>query len=189
MSYQAFDPWAALARIRAEAKAQPGPPRREGAPEVGLGELAALGGGHPAKSISTPPAEHWLVSIGRAIAAAIAAGAEREADEGGFIVLIRPDGDRLAVAPHIVAELDAAGLLPVLPEPVGQSTFAARARPPEWWDGTDTPQAGDRCRCGSRRFWTERARPGGWRCSTCHPALHLVADEVLVVTTDERTEP
>lgn len=129
-------------------------------------------------SATLPAAEPWLVGIARRVAAALAAGAEREADEAGFLLLIRPEGARMVVAPHIVAELDAAGLLPVLPEAVETSTFAARARPSEWWDGTDTPQPGDRCRCGSKRFWTERDQPGGWRCSTCHPHDHLAGEAV-----------
>ena len=130
-----------------------------------------------------PPAEPWLAHIARRVAATLAAGAEREADSDGWLLLIRPDGDRIVVAPHIVAELDRAGLLPALPDAVERSTYAARARPAEWWDGTDTPQAGDRCRCGAMRFWTERDRRGGWRCSTCHPPLHLAAEAVEIMTT------
>ena len=116
-----------------------------------------------------PPAEPWLTHIARRVAAALAAGAERETDPEGWLLLIRPDGDRMVIAPHIVAELDGAGLLPRLPAALERSTYAAWARPPEWWDGTDTPQPGDRCRCGSRSFWTEADWRGGWRCTTCHP--------------------
>ena len=140
-------------------------------------------GGAGATKPIAPPAEPWLAHIARRIAAALAAGAEREADPEGGLALIRPDGDRFAADPHIVAELDRAGLLPALPDAVERSTYAARARPAEWWDGTDTPQAGDRCRCGAMRFWTERDRRGGWRCSTCHPPLHLAAEAVEIMTT------
>lgn len=130
-----------------------------------------------------PPAEPWLAHIARRVAAALAAGAEREAASDGWLLLIRPDGDRLAIKPHIVAELNAAGLLPVLPEPVDQSTYSARARPAEWWDGTDEPKPGDRCRCRGGRFWTERDRRGGWRCWNCHPPMHLKADAIEVIAT------
>lgn len=133
---------------------------------------AASAAGNPEPESPAPgaaPAEPWLVGIARSIAAALAAGAEREADPEGWAVFVRPDGDRLAVAPRIVAELDRAGLLPVLPEPVACSAYAACARPPEWWDATDEPRPGDRCRCGSGRFWTEPGGRGGWRCATCHP--------------------
>jgi hypothetical protein len=54
-------------------------------------------------------------SVAAAVRAALADGAEREADYAGWLVLRRPDGRRLVVAPRIVAELDAAGLLPPLP--------------------------------------------------------------------------
>ncbi len=128
---------------------------------------------HRGAEIAIPPAalpaDRWLDKLSRHILAALADGAEREIDPDGWLLLIRPDGDRLVVAPNLVAELDAAGLLPVLPDAVERSTYAERARPPEWWDGTDTPQPGDRCRCGSRSFWTEADRQGGWRCLTCHP--------------------
>jgi hypothetical protein len=32
---------------------------------------------------------------------------------------------------------------------------------------------------GTRR-WTERYEPKGWRCATCHPPLHLRADQVWI---------
>ncbi|WP_137126582.1 hypothetical protein [Roseomonas sp. HF4] len=191
MSTAAFDPWAALAEIRKQAKARAdpkAPPDPAPAGRARLGRLDGLGGGHLAPAVSAPRADAWLADIALSIGRAVAAGAEREADAEGWLLLIRPEGDRLVVAPHIVAELDGAGLLPRLPAAVERSTYAARARPPEWWNRDDEPQAGDRCRCGGRSFWTERDRPGGWRCSTCHPPLHLGIDHVLVVTT-ERTEP
>ena len=31
-----------------------------------------------------------------------------------------------------------------------------------------------------------RLRPGGWRCVTCHPLLHLSADAVRQTTTEPR---
>lgn len=61
---------------------------------------------------AAPPATPWLARLARAIAAAVADGAEQEADPDGWLLLIRPSGRRLAVAPHVVAELTAAGLLP-----------------------------------------------------------------------------
>jgi hypothetical protein len=60
----------------------------------------------------------WLASIGRAVCAALAAGAVRIADTDGGLTLVRPDGRHLAVAPHIVEQLAKAGLLPLPPEPV-----------------------------------------------------------------------
>jgi hypothetical protein len=146
--------------------------------EAGQGPAVSVGRSVPHRPATVPVAgtcrdnirpSLWLVTIGRAVAAALADGAEREADAAGWVLLVRTDGARLVVAPHIVAELDAARHLPALPEAVERSTYAARARPAEWWDGNDEPKAGDRCRCGGRRFWTERDRLGGWRCSTCHP--------------------
>jgi hypothetical protein len=62
----------------------------------------------------------WLASIGHAVCAALAAGAVRIADEDGGLTLIRSDGRHLAVAPHIVAELAQAGLLPPLPDALAE---------------------------------------------------------------------
>lgn len=111
-----------------------------------------------------------MVSIARAIARALADGAEREADADGWLLLIRPDGARLVVAPHIVAELDAAGVLPALPEALERSPYADRARPPCWSEADDLPRDGDRCACGGRRWWIASRVRDGWCCVTCHPA-------------------
>lgn len=162
------------------------PPREGGALNFGNCVDCVLGAVNESEDTAeriTRAAEPWLAHIARRVAAALAVGAEREADPDGWLLLIRPAGERIVVAPHIVAELNAAGLLPALPDAVERSTYAARARPPEWWDGTDTPQAGDRCRCGSMRFWTERDRRGGWRCSTCHPPDHLAPEAAEQVST------
>lgn len=123
----------------------------------------------PAPAPAPPPPDHWLARLAGAIAAALADGAEREADPDGWLVLIRPEGDRLVVAPHIVAELDGAGLLPRLPEAVARSTYTATARPACWSDPHDVPAKGDRCRCGGGRWWTSAPNPDGWCCSICHP--------------------
>jgi hypothetical protein len=73
--------------------------------------------------VAVPPAEapEWLASIARSIRAALADGAQRAADAEGWLLLIRPDGRRTAVRPETVAELAAAGLLPVLPDAAGEA--------------------------------------------------------------------
>lgn len=142
---------------------------------------------HRGAEIAIPPAalpaDRWLDKLSRHILAALADGAEREIDPDGWLLLIRPDGGRLVVAPHIVAELDAAGLLPALPREAARSTYAACARPPCWSDAEDTPKPGDRCACGGRRWWSERTGPPGWCCITCHPPLHLKPEASEVVET------
>lgn len=116
------------------------------------------------------PPHHPLLHQSRRIAKSIADGAEREDDPDGWLALVLPGGRRHVAAPHIVAALDAAGLLPDLPPAVARSSFAARARPPSWSEPTDTPRAGDRCcTCGSCRWWTAAPTRDGWCCSTCHP--------------------
>jgi len=81
-----------------------------------------------------------------------------------------PHRRRHVAAPHIVAALDAAGLLQDLPPAVSRSAYASTARPPAWSDYTDTPSEGDRCSCGrSGRWWTAQSAPDGWCCSMCHP--------------------
>lgn len=170
-----FDAAAVLAALRTKRAAQgaplpkaPNPPnRREGA-ATGLGGLVGLGEEHPSDCTYDAPAGPVLVA--RRIAASIAAGAEREDDPDGWLLLVLPDGRRHVVAPHIVAALDAAGLLPELPPTVPRSTYASTARPPSWSDPRDEPREGDRCCvCKSERWWTSAPRPDGWTCSTCHP--------------------
>ena len=116
------------------------------------------------------PPHHPLMHPAARIAASIADGAEREDDPDGWLVLVLPDGRRHVAAPHIVAALDAARLLPDLPPAVARSKYAARARPPSWSEPDDGPREGDRCcLCGSGRWWTAAPKPDGWCCSTCHP--------------------
>lgn len=103
------------------------------------------------------------------LAQAIADGAEQEADPDGWLGLVLPDGRRRLVAPHIVAALDAAGLLPDLPPTVPRSASVPAARQPSWSDPKDTPREGERCKCGGRWWWTASPEPDGWCCSTCHP--------------------
>jgi hypothetical protein len=116
----------------------------------------------------------WLRSIAGSVARALAEGACRERDPGGYLVLVRQDGRRTTVAPHIVASLAEAGLLPPLPQ--AQEVDASQLRrPPSWSDSADLPQPGEWCTCCSRvtraggRWWREAEAPSGWRCWTCHP--------------------
>jgi hypothetical protein len=141
------------------------PPRTAEAPSPGPARMAAHGA--------------WLDGIAAALRAALADGAEREADPEGWLVLVRPDGRRSATAPHIVAELAAAGLLPTLPDARQTVEAALCARPPSWSAAEDIPRPGDRCRCGGRRWWCEAGdAPRGWRCAACHPPCHLPPEAV-----------
>ena len=100
----------------------------------------------------------------------IAEDARREDDPDGWLVLVLPDGRRHVVAPHIVAALDAAGLMPDLPPATPRSTYASTARPPSWSDPADAPIDGDHCcLCGLGRWWTAAPTQDGWCCSACHP--------------------
>jgi hypothetical protein len=41
------------------------------------------------------------------------------------------------------------------------------------------PPHGAWCRaCHRTRWWTERHKPKGWRCMTCHPPDHLRPDQI-----------
>jgi hypothetical protein len=147
------------------------------------------GGGAPLPAAHPPPVPPpisgigWLADIARAIGAAVAGGAEREADPDGFLALVRPDGARLVVSPATVAALDAAGFLPALPPAMARSLHARTARPPCWSDPADLPAEGDRCACGGRRWWTYAPKPDGWCCMTCHPPVHLARGDILEATT------
>jgi hypothetical protein len=67
---------------------------------------------------SLPRPDPWLSSIARSVRSALADGALVVTDEAGFLTLVRPDGRHLTVAPHIVAALHEAGLMPPLPDAV-----------------------------------------------------------------------
>jgi hypothetical protein len=84
--------------------------------------LRAAAAGRPAETAASPPppppraeSDGWLGSIAQAIRSALADGAIRIADPAGGLCLVRPDGRRTVVAPHIVEQLAAAGLPPPLP--------------------------------------------------------------------------
>ena len=124
----------------------------------------------PAAAHALPPAMlGWAGPAAAAIRAALADGAEREADRGNWLVLVRPDGRRRVMPPGTVARLEEAGLLPVLPEPRETVEAACCARPPSWSEPEDVPVAGDRCVCGGRRWWCDAEAPRCWWCWACHP--------------------
>ena len=61
-------------------------------------------------------------------------------------------------------------------------------RLPSWGDPGDAPKPGDRCGCCGRhgtggRWWSERAKPKGWRCARCHPGDHMPEAERFEVLT------
>jgi hypothetical protein len=147
-----------------------------GASTAGAGPLGAAAS--VARAARPEAGDAWLGGIAAAVRAALADGAEREADPDGWLILVRPDGRRSLTAPRTVAELAAAGLLPVLPEALETLEAARCARPPSWSEAEDVPLPGDRCRCGGRRWWCEAEAPRGWRCWTCHPPDHLPAGSV-----------
>jgi len=67
---------------------------------------------------------------------------------------------------------------------------SALQRPPSWADAASCPAPGSYCGCCGRfdakpsgRWWRERENPSGWCCWSCHPPVHLQADEVVEVRT------
>ncbi len=125
---------------------------------------------------------HEASALASSIRMALADGAEREADLEGWLVLVRPDGRRLVLAPHAVVELERSGRLPPLPEPVDRAVGVACARPPSWSEVEDAPEPGDRCVCGGRRWWRHAHSPQGWWCAACRPVLHPKGGTVEVET-------
>jgi hypothetical protein len=101
------------------AGTHPQPPQR---PSVAAAERAAVQAEpEPPPPAAAPPPDAWLGSIAARLRVALAAGAVRTTDPAGYLVLTRRDGRLFTVAPHIVAELEAAGLLPALPDPVDEA--------------------------------------------------------------------
>jgi hypothetical protein len=116
-------------------------------------------------------------------------------------VILRLDGDRVRFSappdthPDLLAEArtqrsailaalkaEASTAKPAVPPagPLAAPIPAPRPyRQPSWSDITDVPDAADTCSaCRGSSWWTERHNPRGWRCSTCHPPLHLAPDAV-----------
>jgi hypothetical protein len=115
----------------------------------------------------------WLRLIAGSVVRALAEGARRERDPAGWLVLVRPDGRQTMVAPHIVALLAEAGLLPPLPQ--AQEVDASDLGWPPARSDPSSPPPGAWCTCCGRftrtggRWWRALEEPG-WCCSTCHPA-------------------
>lgn len=134
-----------------------------------------------------PPAD-GTIALASAIRAALAEGAEREADAAGWLVLVRQDGRRLVLTPDAVAALAGAGALPELPEAVEHADAARRARPSFWTVAGDPPRPGDRCLCGGRQWW--RAEDGAtWWCEACHPSAGIRAEMRDTTTGETGTRP
>ncbi len=132
----------------------------------------------PDGAARTAASDAGLGAAAAARRAALADGAEREADTAGWLILVRPDGRRCVMPPGTVARLDEAGLLPALPA-ARETVEAARcARPPSWSETEDVPLPGDRCLCGGRRWWRDAEAPRGWECWACHPPDPLPANRV-----------
>ena len=126
--------------------------------------------------------EQDLSPAAASIQSALADGAERELEPEGWLVLVRPDGRRLVLAPRAVAKLERSGHLPFLPEPAERAAGAACARPPSWSEVEDAPEHGDRCVCGGNQWWRHARPPHGWWCAECHPLLHTKGGTVKVET-------
>jgi hypothetical protein len=124
--------------------------------------------------LAAPPRPgSWLRSIARPVVQALAEGARRERDPGGWLTLIRPDGRRTMVAPHIVASLATAGLLPPLQQ-AQEVDASALGCPPSWSDPSSPPPGAWCTACGrftrtGGRWWREAEEPSGWACWVCHP--------------------
>jgi hypothetical protein len=153
--------------------------------------LRAAAGGQSAEPPPSPEPDVWLAGIARSIRSALADGAVRVTDSEGWLVLVRPDGRRVAVTPHVAAQLAEAGLLPRLPgavaEPGGDDPdaeaerAAIQAEPPLPPEGSvererlDAEQA--RTVAGllaASRAWpscfegsADRPPPKGAHCSAC----------------------
>ncbi|MBL6080214.1 hypothetical protein JMJ56_19535 [Belnapia sp. T18] len=128
----------------------------------------------------------WLRSIAGSVARALAQGACRERDPAGWLVLVRPDGRRAMVAPHVVASLAEVGLLPSLP-PEQEMDTSDLGCPPAWSEPFSPPSGSWCTACGrftqtGGRWWREAERPG-WCCWTCHPPDGRPATAVVEVRT------
>ena len=60
--------------------------------------------------------------------------------------------------------------------------LSANHVPPSWADPVALPPHGSHCSCcRGQRWWCEREAPKGWRCATCHPPDHLMAERLQVL--------
>jgi hypothetical protein len=163
----AFDPWAALARIRRERLGRLGADEAPAAagearfPD-GLGALGGLGAERHAASDSDPAP---VTEVGPELPG------EHDAAE------------REALAAYYGGELGAPSYRPSDDDPYRDGLrVAALMRPPSWSGSTPPPPKGAWCGCcghthrSGGRWWrprnprTDGLTPGeGWRCWRCHP--------------------
>lgn len=147
---------------------------------------AAPGSGGPPDTSVLPRPGQLLRSIAGSVAQALAEGAHRERDPDGWLVLGRPDGRWTKVAPHIVASLAEAGLLPPLP-PEQEMDTSILGCPPSWSEPSGPPPGAWCTACGrftqrGGRWWRDVERLG-WCCWTCHPPDGVPATAVVEVRT------
>jgi hypothetical protein len=165
-----FVPFNTRFSISADAPAKVAKPAKVEEGGAPLSQLSQVSRQAIPETENAPPDR--LSPTAERIAASVAAGAERESDPDGWLVLVLPDGRRHVVAPNVVSDLHSAGLMPKLPPKTPRSAYASTARPPSWSDTSDTPSAGDFCwACRSGRWWTAEPEAQGWACAVCHPPL------------------
>jgi hypothetical protein len=164
----AFDPWAALARIRRERLGGLGADEAPAAAgearfSDGLGGLGGLGAERHAASDSDPA----------------------PVTEGGPELPGEPDAaEAEAMAAYYGGELSAPSYRPSDPDDYRDGLLlAALQRPPSWSGSTPPPPKGAWCSCCGRsnpkaggRWWQPRnprsdglGLAQGWRCMVCHP--------------------
>jgi hypothetical protein len=183
VSATAFDPWAALAKLRAgrpaPAAAAPisdfsGFSRREAAdPEIHRDAVAAPI--NDFSSFSSGEAVHSEIQAATddLVYLAKLAARRRRAIAEGRDFWTRPD---------VLAAMHAHRL-----DPGEDVARIGQRRMTSWADAALTPLDGDWCACCGKsdrpggRWWREATAPTGWRCSTCHPAPPGMAT-VKVVT-------
>jgi hypothetical protein len=162
----AFNPWAALAKIRRERLGGLGADEAPAAAgearfSARLAGLGGLGIRHPAASASDP------VPV-------IERGPLPHGDYG--------DAEAAAMAQHYAAPPSARPYRPSDPDPLRDGLLAGALMRPPFWDG-GAPPRGAWCSCCGRsnpqaggRWWRPRhprmdgtGTGPGWRCWTCHP--------------------
>jgi hypothetical protein len=182
VSATAFDPWAALAKLRA---GRPAPP--VAAPFSNFSSFSRQEAADPEirrDAVAAPISNFSGISSGEAVHSEIQAAT----DDLPYLAKLAArrrkaiaEGRDFWTAPHALAAMHAHGL-----DPGEDAERIGQRRLPSWADAALSPLAGDWCACCGKsdrlggRWWREATAPTGWRCSRCHPAaLGMSAVEVV----------
>jgi len=172
VSAAAFDPWAALAKLRAGL-----PAPAAAAPISRISSISRQEAADPEihrDAAAAPISNFSGFSSGEAVHSEIQAATDDVVYLARLAARRRraiAEGREFWTRPDVLAAMHAHEL-----DPGEDAERIGQRRLPSWADAALSPLAGDWCACCGKsdrlggRWWREATAPTGWRCSRCHPA-------------------